>query len=199
MHYEKSTQKQAMILQKAREVFAAKGYAKVTMQDIVAACGISRGGLYRYFNSTSEIFLAVFVSEAREQKTAVETALWEKRPADEILLELIYRIEKELCSRGSALAMATYEFFIENHEEQLIYRWQFDDLSELFREIIVQGIEEGVFASVDAAAWGRHLAFWLNGLRLTLPVLEMPDQRIREEIDMMLQPLLNTEEKLNIH
>jgi len=56
---EKSLQKKQFILETARNVFMDKGYKEVTMKDIVDACGISRGGLYLYFDSTKEIFLEV--------------------------------------------------------------------------------------------------------------------------------------------
>lgn len=36
-------QKKQLIIEKAAEVFAEKGFLKVTMKDIVEACGISRG------------------------------------------------------------------------------------------------------------------------------------------------------------
>ena len=60
---EKSLQKKKYILETARKVFMEKGYKKVTMKDIVEACDISRGGLYLYFESTSQIFLEVLKME----------------------------------------------------------------------------------------------------------------------------------------
>ena len=39
---DKSTQKKQYIIEKAKEVFAKRGYKDVTMKDIVDACGISR-------------------------------------------------------------------------------------------------------------------------------------------------------------
>ena len=50
---DKSVRKKQYIIDKAREVFAQRGYKDVTMKDIVDACQISRGGLYLYFDSTS--------------------------------------------------------------------------------------------------------------------------------------------------
>ena len=54
---EKSLQKKKYILETARKVFMEKGYKKVTMKDIVEACDISRGGLYLYFEITSQLFM----------------------------------------------------------------------------------------------------------------------------------------------
>ena len=43
---EKSEQKRQLILDTARQIFAQKGFAKVTMKDIIDASQISRGGIY---------------------------------------------------------------------------------------------------------------------------------------------------------
>ena len=62
---EKTEQKRQLILDSARNVFAAKGYKAVTMKDIVEASNISRGGLYLYFSSVEEAFLAVLDMEEK--------------------------------------------------------------------------------------------------------------------------------------
>ena len=73
---EKSVQKKKYILEKARAVFSEKGFKNVTMKDIVDACEISRGGLYLYFSSTEEIFLAVLADDSSEDdEEAVVAAL----------------------------------------------------------------------------------------------------------------------------
>ena len=56
--------KKELILERAKKVFLEKGFANVTMKDIIEACGISRGGLYLYYSSTREIFLTIFRRDA---------------------------------------------------------------------------------------------------------------------------------------
>ena len=63
---EKSAQKRKYIVETARGVFVEKGYKDVTMKDIVDACGISRGGLYLYFDSTEALFREVLETERME-------------------------------------------------------------------------------------------------------------------------------------
>lgn len=64
---EKSAHKKQFIVETARQVFVEKGYKDVTMKDIVDACGISRGGLYLYFESTAELFREVLEAEQKER------------------------------------------------------------------------------------------------------------------------------------
>ena len=72
---EKSTFKKQLIVEKAGEVFAAKGFTDVTMKDIVEACNISRGGLYLYFGSTEEVFLEVLKAASVEDEAEVDKAM----------------------------------------------------------------------------------------------------------------------------
>ena len=52
------------ILDAAIEVFAEKGYHDTRIDDIVAAAGKSKGGVYFYFKSKQDIFLALIDSFA---------------------------------------------------------------------------------------------------------------------------------------
>ena len=78
---EKSVQKKRYIVEKARDVFMEKGFKKVTMQDIVEACNISRGGLYLYFESTSQIFMEVLRMESEEADDVFSDSITEDATA----------------------------------------------------------------------------------------------------------------------
>jgi AcrR family transcriptional regulator len=58
---EKKPQEQRIqeILDAALTCFAAKGYDKTTMDDIVDEAGLTKGGIYWYFKSKRDIFLAL--------------------------------------------------------------------------------------------------------------------------------------------
>jgi AcrR family transcriptional regulator len=58
---EKKPQEQRIqeILDAALSCFAAKGYDKTTMDDIVEEAGLTKGGIYWYFKSKRDIFLAL--------------------------------------------------------------------------------------------------------------------------------------------
>ncbi len=47
------------ILNAATEVFLEKGYSNTTMEDIINATTLSKGGFYYYFKSTKEIFFRI--------------------------------------------------------------------------------------------------------------------------------------------
>ncbi len=48
-----------MLLAAAEQVFAQRGYGRASIRDIAAAAGFSVGGVYQFFTSKDELFLAV--------------------------------------------------------------------------------------------------------------------------------------------
>jgi AcrR family transcriptional regulator len=45
------------ILDAARKIFAKKGFADATMDEIAATCGLAKGTLYLYFKSKRDVYL----------------------------------------------------------------------------------------------------------------------------------------------
>jgi AcrR family transcriptional regulator len=54
--------RRAQILEAALACFAKKGFHAAKMDDIVRACGLSKGAIYWHFKGKNEIFLALFDS-----------------------------------------------------------------------------------------------------------------------------------------
>ena len=124
----KSVQKKKFILETARKVFVEKGFKRVTMKDIVEACEISRGGLYLYFGSTSEIFLEVLKMESEETDDVFSDNITEDTTAAEILAIFLKEQKRELLRKKNTLTQATYEFYFENKlsKKDNILKRQFD-------------------------------------------------------------------------
>ncbi len=58
------------IIQAARQVFTKKGYTKATIEDIIAAAGVSRATLYLHFDSKLELMHATAARMAAESDEA---------------------------------------------------------------------------------------------------------------------------------
>ena len=97
---EKSEQKRKFILETARRVFVEKGFKNVTMKDIVEACKISRGGLYLYFENTSQIFLEVMKMESEEADDVFADSITEEATNADILFFFLQEQKKELLQDG---------------------------------------------------------------------------------------------------
>ncbi|MFW9919454.1 MAG: TetR/AcrR family transcriptional regulator [Candidatus Thorarchaeota archaeon] len=60
------------IVEHATRLFSHKGYHRTKMIDIAKSVGVSKGALYQYFNSKTDLLLAVFEANAqmREQEVS---------------------------------------------------------------------------------------------------------------------------------
>src|SRR5690625_2603736 len=94
----KSELKRKMILEVARDLFIHKGFQTVTMSDIVEACNISRGGLYRYFKNTTEIFISLLQTAHESSDFNLKQAMKDERPAPDILERFLDRKSTRLNS-----------------------------------------------------------------------------------------------------
>ena len=65
----------------SRALFAEKGFAGTSIEDIVRAAGVTRGALYHHFASKEELFEAVFTREQQALDQLVRKAAAKKKGA----------------------------------------------------------------------------------------------------------------------
>ena len=76
------------IRQEAYRLFAQKGFQAVTMTDICEKTGLSRGGLYRYYSGTDQIF-----SEILSEEYVISDRIEKKESAGIILEDMLKAIK----------------------------------------------------------------------------------------------------------
>lgn len=67
---EQSDRTRASLLRVARQLFAERGYAAASTEEVVQQAGVTRGALYHHFRDKQDLFEAVFIDiqeEARER------------------------------------------------------------------------------------------------------------------------------------
>ncbi|MBP5701045.1 MAG: TetR/AcrR family transcriptional regulator, partial [Lachnospiraceae bacterium] len=109
---DKSIQKKQYIIDVAAKVFSEMGYKNVTMKDVVDACDISRGGLYLYYESTSELFIDVMKSQAAAGEDFTSLISDDATAAD-ILLLFLQEEKKDLFKKKGNLNRAYFEFYFD--------------------------------------------------------------------------------------
>ncbi len=63
----------------ARRAFAERGFAEVSLDQIAAKAGVTRGALHHHFTNKAGLFEAVFRSVDAEIEAAIE-AIWDSEP-----------------------------------------------------------------------------------------------------------------------
>lgn len=188
---EKSIQKKKYILETARKVFVEKGFKKVTMKDIVEACDISRGGLYLYFDSTSQIFMEVMKLETQEADDVFSDSITEDATAADILILFLKEQKKELLRKKDTLTQAIYEFYFENElrGKDNILKKQFDSAVKIIEKLIEAGVDNGEFYCEDCEGTARNIMFVLEGLKISAQTIGIKPDTVDREIFFILRSL----------
>lgn len=188
---EKSIQKRKYILETARKVFVEKGFKRVTMKDIVEACDISRGGLYLYFESTSQIFQEVMKMETQADDDLFSDSIKEDATAGDILLLFLMEQKKELLRKQDTLTQAIYEFYFENQlpkKENRLKR-QFDSAVKIIEKLIESGVANGEFYCDDCAGCARNIMYVLEGLKICAQTIGVSEEAVNREIYYIVKNL----------
>ncbi|WP_026494921.1 TetR/AcrR family transcriptional regulator [Butyrivibrio sp. WCD3002] len=189
---EKSAQKRKYILKKAREVFSEKGFKNVTMKDVVEACDISRGGLYLYFSSTEEIFLAVLSEEPDDDDDeAISKALTGDATAGDMLALFLKEQKKEIL-RKKSLVLASYEYFAEKNlsAQDNPLRKQFEAGIQIVQTLIENGVRAGEFICADPYGCARNLMYVVEGLKVSAKTIGVNEAAVDRELLYILEGLM---------
>ena len=192
---EKSAQKRQYIIKKAREVFSKRGYKDVTMKDIVEACEISRGGLYLYFDSTKDIFLAVLNDSEDDEEDVFSKAISHRASSSDILALFLKEQKKELCQKKENLIRATYEFFFENRYpvKENPMKLQFDAAVQIIEKLIADGVRTGEFVCANPKGCASNMMYVLEGLRVMSQTVGVSEKAVNQEILYLMKGLLKEE------
>lgn len=150
----------------ARQLFAKRGVANTTMNDIAVASGKGRRTLYTYFNSKEEVYSAVIESELERLSNKLdEVAAMKMRPLDKVI-ELIYThlsmIRETVVRNGNLRA----EFFRNIWMVEKV-RKKFDDYEiDLFCKVYQDGKADGEFDIDDVNLVADITHYCIKGLEV---------------------------------
>ena len=189
---EKSAHKKQFIVETARLVFVEKGYKDVTMKDIVDACGISRGGLYLYFESTAELFREVLEAEQKEKDDIFSGEIPEDATATDILLVFLKEQKKEILLKKNSITVAAYEYFFANKpaKKDNLLRRKFLESVDILKGLIEAGVENGEFVCEDPESTAQDIMFVLEGLRVCSQTMGLSESRVDRELLYIMEGLV---------
>lgn len=177
------------IKRQAKILFADKGYKDVTMKDICDVTGLSRGGLYRHYNSTEQIFSEIISEFLDGQNDLFSESIEKGMPAAEILDEILDRYKSEMSDARNSLSMAIYEYFSSVKKEENVLSRQYIVSYNSWSMLIRYGISRGEFKQVDIKGVFDIILFAYQGVRMysrLMPVPKETPERIIEQIKLLL-------------
>ena len=187
---DKSIQKKQYIIDVAAKVFSEMGYKNVTMKDVVDACDISRGGLYLYYESTSELFIDVMKSQAAAGEDFTSLISDDANAAD-ILLLFLQEEKKDLFRKKGNLNRAEFEFYFDARPAKAdnVYKKKFDNNVKMIGKLIEIGVESGEFVCDDPLTAAFNIVYLIEGLKVTSVTLGVSPDSFDRQILYILESL----------
>lgn len=182
------------ILTAAMTVFAQKGFAKASMNDIVRASGLSKGGVYWHFKSKDDIVAAVFDQFFAAQQVQLEAILAEEGSAADKLMKMVHltgqEVETWLAQFPFPLEFYTLAIRDENLARSLHKYFQTNE--DRLAALIGQGITDGEFRAVDPIETAITLTGLFEGILLLwviYPVQFDLSRQVETAMQLLLQGL----------
>ena len=156
------------ILVAAMSVFAQKGFAKASMNDIVRASGLSKGGVYWHFKSKDDIVAAIFDQFFLAQQTQLETILTQEGSAADRLIQMAHLTGEEVETWFAQFPSPPEFYALAIRDEaltKLLQRYfQFNE--DRLVALIEQGIADGEFRAVNPIETAITLTGLFEGILL---------------------------------
>jgi AcrR family transcriptional regulator len=191
----KAIKKKRYILEKAETVFIREGYPSVTMKHIVEECGISRGGLYKYYSSAQEIFEDILSLSKEDDYAYFTEGMEQGRNAVELLHGFLQKQKEELANAKNTIRAASYEYFLSRrrHLPEEVLGAYFNGAVAVFSRVLAYGIERQEMtrlAHADIEKTARHFVVALEGLNVLAMSMSVSPELIQEQLDLIMAPIV---------
>lgn len=179
----KGEETKKMIREKACSLFAKKGFKNVTMKDICIETGLSRGGLYRHYDSTQQIFSEIIDRLMAAQDDEFSEKMGKGYSAARILDEILERYRAEMLDTTGSLGLAIYEFYseLQNDSSGNFLLKQYQHSVNVWKDFISYGIQRGEFKTVDSEELADIILFSYQGVRMYSEIFPV-DEKVSERI-----------------
>ncbi len=185
----KGDQTRLFIRTQSRKLFAARGYADVTMQDICQACDLSRGGLYRHYVSTGEIFCAILADDEKEAQDSLKHALERGIRASTIFRTFLRNRIQAAIDPETSIENAVTEFATQDSKGNYMLRHRGETSIEILTRIIGQGVADGDFSCQNPTAVAKHVLWMIEGMTKHSLLMPLSQTEIDEQI-VLIEALL---------
>ena len=191
---EHKEQRRVKLIEAAREVFIEHGYENTTMKHVMEKAGVSRGGLYQYFENKEDLFRAVI----EEQQQEVFDKSEDKKPNQQnsywdALLSTLLGESKKPNDNMDPLSSSKLEYFMtgRNEDGRRDYaRQRYNQAIEMTAMIIEEGKKAGEFSPrFKSTTIAKSIISHIDGLALDYAILDSETIELKEQTEMLISSL----------
>ena len=172
-----SPDRKQQVIAAAVRVFVAKGIQNTSMNEIILASGLSKGGVYHYFESKDDLVLGVLDVFLEIQRDALKLALAQEAPTRDRLETIVKAIANSdyvhTQSHYSDVRMSLDMLTLALDKPVFMTRMQqgYEELMGLLCPIIENGVQQGEFkADTNVRKVAMTISAIFDGLRLQQPL-----------------------------
>ncbi len=152
----------AQILDAAAHIFSQKGYHAASMRDIAEAVRLRKPSLYHHVDSKQDILLALLDQALKILIDSLQSVLESDLPPDQKLKEAMRVYLGILTEKRELSAVLLLEHRSLESDMQSRHIPARDRFEAMWRELIREGVDAGVFQCQDIALATRALLGVLN-------------------------------------
>ncbi|MCA1064011.1 TetR/AcrR family transcriptional regulator [Rossellomorea sp. AcN35-11] len=191
---EHKAQRRSNLLEAARKVFIEHGYEKATMKHVMVKAGVSRGGLYQYFDNKEDLFEALIELQQMEAfDESLQAMLKHQGSYWEALVMTFLGDEKKPTDHMDPLAPSKLEYFITGRNDkrrQEHARKRFMQGNKMTVRIIEEGVNAGEFTPrFEPEVIARSIISWIDGMAVDHAILDSESIRLKEQTELLLEYL----------
>jgi AcrR family transcriptional regulator len=160
--------RRAELLDCAQRLFLTRGYERTTVNDVIAATGLSKGAFYHHFRAKEDLLEAIAARFAYESLGFVEGLLGDRSLDALKRLNLLLSVSRDWKREHIAELHAMLATLLDPQNVvlyQRIVEAAFKVLGPALTRIIADGVAQGVFDAADPALAAEVLLGLANGRR----------------------------------
>lgn len=182
------------ILEIAKKIFLKKGFSTISMSDLCKATGLSRGGLYRHFSSTDQVFLGLLEADKDDWQAQLDKAMEQGVSAVQMMEYYLAQIRTGIAEGAGGLSLTIYEFMRNKQTEGGFLDTRYEVGVNMMQALLQYGQERGEFKPCNLQTEAEHIVIFLEGLQTASAVIPFSDEMIARQLNYVLQRI-TTEER----
>lgn len=187
---DKGTKTKQFIVNTAAGLFSQKGFTAVTMKDICEACELSRGGLYRHFGSTKEIFIEVLERDENDAEESIDQAIALGLSAKK-LLEGFFQLQKnDIAYSKNRIEVAVYEFSVAYPDQKEYLEERYHSTVQIFAKLIDYGQKKGELLEGESMMLAEHIVIFLEGLKLSSKIIDISEDFLTKQFAILSKQVM---------
>lgn len=173
----------------ASQMFAARAYVEVQMDDLAKAAEVAKPTIYRYFKSKEDLFLEALDGTMNDLVGEVSVAASQPGPAPVVLRRMIAAALRSFASCSATIRALDGTDAALGERGRAMLRRRARQIREEFATVLRRGAAEGAFRPLDADVVSRAV---LGAVRMASHAEENPADGAGLEtlVDLLLNGLV---------